>query len=171
MEITELGAWEFNQPRTGADVLDDRVDSSNVPYTREIFDALYMRYEEPHGNCRWNSPLFVVFDNDAFILEAIYGALYESKAKEAKKKIKKPPLSATNYLFELDKLTQQIIADALAARKIGNTGPVPAAVNAIQLNRLRRQFLNYSKLHHATTNTLDQVPQLFVQFLNSNCNE
>lgn len=68
----------------------------------------------------------------------------------------------------------------LAARKIGVMGPVPvknseikvqvpANMNAIQLNRLRRQFLNYSKLHHATSSTLDKVPQLFVQFLNSNC--
>ncbi|XP_036343643.1 protein KTI12 homolog [Rhagoletis pomonella] len=56
-----IKAWEFNQQRAGADVLDDRVDNSNVPYTREIFDALCMRYEEPHGNCRWDSPLFVVF--------------------------------------------------------------------------------------------------------------
>lgn len=77
--IQEARAWEFNQQRTGADVLDDQVDNSNVPYTREIFDALCMRYEEPHGNCRWDSPLFVVFPDDALDLEAIYGALYESK--------------------------------------------------------------------------------------------
>lgn len=83
-------------------------------------------------------------------------------------------------MFELDRLTQQIVGDVLAARKIGVMGPVPvknseikvqipANMNAIQLNRLRRQFLNYSKLHHATSSTLDKVPQLFVQFLNSNC--
>lgn len=83
-------------------------------------------------------------------------------------------------MFELDRLTQEIVADVLAARKIGVMGPVPvknseikvqipANMNAIQLNRLRRQFLNYSKLHHATSSTLDKVPQLFVQFLNSNC--
>lgn len=72
------------------------------------------------------------------------------------------------------------MANVLAARKIGIMGPVPvknseikvevpANLNAIQLNRLRRQFLNYSKLHHATSSSLDKVPQLFVQFLNSNC--
>lgn len=89
-------------------------------------------------------------------------------------------MSSTNYLFELDRLTQEIVSSVLAARKIGIMGPVPIQnsqikvqvptnMNAIQLNRLRRQFLNYSKLHHATTSTLDKVPQLFVQFLNSNC--
>ncbi|XP_017462370.1 PREDICTED: protein KTI12 homolog, partial [Rhagoletis zephyria] len=135
-------AWEFNQQRT---VLDDRVDNSNVPYTREIFDALCMRYEEPHGNCRWDSPSFVVFPDDALNLETIYGALYESKPLPPNQSTQNPPLSATNFLFELDKLTQPIIADALAARKIRNTGPVtvkgnqmkvevPVAVNAIELN-------------------------------------
>lgn len=184
--IQETRAWEFNQQRTGEDVVpsgtNNITDNSNVPYTREIFDALCMRFEEPHGNCRWDSPLFVVFPDDTLELEAIHGALYESKPLPPNQSTQNPPLSATNYLFELDKLTQQIIADVLAARKIGNTGPVPvkgsqvkvevpAGVNAIQLNRLRRQFLNYTKLHHATTSTLDKVPQLFVQFLNSNCNE
>lgn len=184
--IQEARAWELNQQRTAEDVVpsgtNNTADNSNVPYTREIFDALCMRFEEPHGNCRWDSPLFVVFPDDTLDLEAIYSALYESKPLPPNQSTQNPPLSATNYLFELDKLTQQIIADVLAARKIGNTGAVPvkgsqvkvevpAGVNAIQLNRLRRQFLNYSKLHHATTSTLDKVPQLFVQFLNSNCNE
>ncbi|XP_053951589.1 protein KTI12 homolog [Anastrepha ludens] len=184
--IQEARAWQLNQERSDADVVltgsEEQVGTSNVPYTREIFDALCMRYEEPHGNCRWDSPLFVVFPDDSLDFEAIYGALYESKPLPPNQSTQNPPLSATNYLFELDKLTQQIVGDVLAARKIGNTGPVPvkdsqvkvevpAAINAIQLNRLRRQFLNYSKLHHATTSTLDKVPQLFVQFLNSNCNE
>uniref|UniRef100_W8BBA7 Protein KTI12 homolog n=1 Tax=Ceratitis capitata TaxID=7213 RepID=W8BBA7_CERCA len=184
--IPESRAWEFNQQRTSEDVvpcngLDKNVDNSDVPYTREIFDALCMRFEEPHGNCRWDSPLFVIFPDDTLDLEAMFSALYESKPLPPNQSTQNPPLSSTNYLFELDKLTQQIIADVLAARKIGNTGPVPvkgsqvkvevpAGINAIQLNRLRRQFLNYSKLHHATTSTLDKVPQLFVQFLNSNCN-
>lgn len=55
------------------------MDNSDVPYTREIYDALCMRYEEPHGNNRWDSPLFVVFPGDELDMEGIYGALYESK--------------------------------------------------------------------------------------------
>ncbi|XP_067636386.1 protein KTI12 homolog isoform X2 [Eurosta solidaginis] len=186
--IQPTRAWDFNQQRTDDDLVkcgdsadDQFVDNSNVPYSREIFDALCMRFEEPHGNCRWDSPLFVVFPDDTLDFGAIYSALYESKPLPPNQSTQNPPLSSANYLFDLDKLTQDITADVLAARKIGNTGPVPvkgsqvkvevpAAINAIQLNRLRRQFLNYSKLHHATTSSLDKVPQLFVQFLNSNCN-
>jgi protein KTI12 len=69
----------------------------------------------------------------------------------------------------------------IAARKIGLTGPVridglkdlpveiSSDVNAIQLNRMRRQFINYSKMHTQSAGQLDRVPTLFVQFLNSNC--
>lgn len=66
----------------------------------------------------------------------------------------------------------------MSARKIGILGPVlikdglhvevPSHMNASQLNRLRRQFLNYNKLHTAGGNNLHSAPKLFVQFLNSN---
>lgn len=92
-----------------------------------------------------------------------------------------PPLSGTNYLFEMDRLTQEIISTVVAARKIGQLGPVqinaklkvnvPSDMNASQLNRLRRQFLNYNKLHTAGGSNLDMAAQLFVQFLNSNFNK
>lgn len=91
------------------------------------------------------------------------------------------PLSSTNYLFELDKLTQDVINTVTASRKIGVVGPVkyknsltinvPSDMNASQLNRLRRQFLNYNKLHTSTGSNLDTAAQLFVQFLNSNFNK
>ncbi|XP_065362841.1 protein KTI12 homolog [Calliphora vicina] len=180
-------AWEFNQQRCDEEVSDlskvedvSKLDNSNIPYSREIFDGLCMRFEEPHGNCRWDSPLFVAFPDDTLEFEAIFSALFESKPLPPNMSTQNPPLSSTNYVFELDRLTHDIVANVLAARKIGVMGPVPvknseikvqvpANMNAIQLNRLRRQFLNYSKLHHATSSTLDKVPQLFVQFLNSNC--
>lgn len=78
----------------------------------------------------------------------------------------------------MDKLTQNIINTVISARKIGNTGPVqiredlhvniPANINASQLNRLRRQFLNYNKMHTAGGHNLDKAADLIVQFLNSN---
>ncbi|XP_037931430.1 protein KTI12 homolog, partial [Teleopsis dalmanni] len=182
--IQEKRAWELNQQRCDVESMtkSEILNNSCVPYTKEIFSALCMRYEEPHGNCRWDSPLFVVFPEDKLNFDGIHSALFESKPLPPNQSTQNPPLTVSNYLFELDRLTQDIIADILAARKLGIFGPVsvkgsetkveiPAHYNAIQMNRLRRQFLNYSKNHHATTSTLDRVPQLFVQFLNSNCNK
>nr|XP_013101308.1 unnamed protein product [Stomoxys calcitrans] len=180
-------AWEFNLLRNGEETEDlaniedvSLLDNSNVPYSKEIFNGLCMRFEEPHGNCRWDSPLFVSFPDDELEFESIFSALFESKPLPPNQSTQNPPLSTTNYVFELDRLTQEIVGDILAARKIGILGPIPIKnsqvkveipgnMTAIQLNRLRRQFLNYSKLHHATTSSLDKIPQLFVQFLNSNC--
>lgn len=80
----------------------------------------------------------------------------------------------------MDKLTQEITSTIVSARKIGNTGAVkirdnlhvniPATINASQLNRLRRQFLNYNKSHSSGGHNLEKAPHLFVQFLNSNFN-
>lgn len=40
---------------------------------------------------------------------------------------------------------------------------VNRGLNTVQLTRLRRQFLTYSKMHQIEIN---QIPQLFVQYLN-----
>lgn len=81
----------------------------------------------------------------------------------------------------MDRTTQTIIDQVLSARKLGLTGPVKLAsdsnvsvdvaadMQAPQLNRCRRQFLNYMKLHTTTAVTIDKIPSLFVQFLNTNC--
>lgn len=55
------------------------MDNSNIPYTKEIFDALCLRYEEPNDNCRWDHPLFVIFPEDVLNFEGIYDALFSSK--------------------------------------------------------------------------------------------
>jgi len=43
----------------------------------------------------------------------------------------------------------------------------PDNITPSQLNRMRRQFINYSKMH-TSNQSLDKAPELFVQFLNSN---
>lgn len=92
-------AWEINQQRCGEEVLDlskvedvSKLDNSNIPYSREIFEGLCMRFEEPHGNCRWDSPLFVAFPDDTLEFEAIFSALFESKPLP-------PNLSTQNVSF------------------------------------------------------------------------
>lgn len=64
-------AWTHNNHRNDG--------TQYEPYSREIFDALILRYEEPHGNDRWDSPLFTVRPDIHLKLEDIYSALYESK--------------------------------------------------------------------------------------------
>ncbi|XP_030378786.1 protein KTI12 homolog [Scaptodrosophila lebanonensis] len=181
-------AWTFNTKRQDPDVVSESAtedtlnlpNNSNVPYTREVFDALCMRYEEPSSNNRWDSPLVVLMPEDSLDKEAIYNALYETKPLPPNQSTQNPPLGATNYLFELDTIMQEIIKEILGAVKIGafgqlrikgstNTVKVTTTMNALQLNRLRQKFITSTCRASQTTPTkLEHVPQLFVQFINAN---
>ncbi|XP_033240852.1 protein KTI12 homolog isoform X2 [Drosophila pseudoobscura] len=83
--ISQEQAWSFNEQRQEPDELPgdgqttQLLNNSNVPYTREIFDALCMRYEEPHSNSRWDCPLTVALPEDRLDVEGIYRALYETQ--------------------------------------------------------------------------------------------
>ncbi|XP_017112662.1 protein KTI12 homolog [Drosophila elegans] len=188
--ISQEQAWTFNVQRTAVDELpgvsesavkeDKPVENSNVPYTRDTFDALCMRYEEPQSNNRWDSPLVVALPEDTLDVEAIYKSLYETQPLPPNQSTQNPPLGATNYLFELDNIMQSIIKEILGAVKIkafgqlripGSSSPVKVAtsMNALQLNRLRQKFITSTCRASQTAPTpLEQVPQLFVQFINAN---
>lgn len=74
-------AWEFNQQRNAADEINDtsELDNSSVPYTREMFDALILRYEEPIANNRWDKPLFTILPETTINFDDVNAALYEMK--------------------------------------------------------------------------------------------
>uniref|UniRef100_A0AAG5D3A6 Protein KTI12 homolog n=1 Tax=Anopheles atroparvus TaxID=41427 RepID=A0AAG5D3A6_ANOAO len=114
-------------------------------------------------------------------LSRINGALYEQAPLPPNLATQNMPLSATNFLFELDKTTQTIIDQIASARKIGLDGPVeipqagmraevPPTMSVAQLNRHRRQFLNYVKTHTNVSSDIKKIPAIFVQFLNTNTN-
>lgn len=90
--ISKDVAWTFNEKRTAPDVLqaenksnsetdteNDQIGNGLVPYTKDIFDALILRYEEPIANNRWDAPLFTVVPEMKLNLENVYSALYEKK--------------------------------------------------------------------------------------------
>lgn len=137
-----------------------------------------MRFEEPISTNRWDAPLFAVLPGEELPMEDIYRSLFEKKPPSANQSTQNPPTQSTNYLFELDRITQDIVAEITSARKLGAIGPVKIKnssdtvnispdINASQLNRMRRQYLNYSKQHLDTAGDLIKAPSLFVQYLNS----
>lgn len=86
--ISADNAWTFNQQRQSDDTIDvndandaemPSLSNSSVPYTREIFDALILRYEEPISNNRWDSPLFTVIADMQMNKDDIFAALFEKK--------------------------------------------------------------------------------------------
>lgn len=66
--INQDKAWEFNLKQINQ-------------YSRSIFDALIMRYEDPDPKNRWDSPLFYSYLDKELDLKAVSDCLF----------LKKPP--------------------------------------------------------------------------------
>ncbi|XP_034241961.1 protein KTI12 homolog [Thrips palmi] len=171
-ETSTTAAWDFNVKRSSTNNSGDEV------YSQDIFDALVMRYEAPDSRNRWDSPLILVQAEDNLPKEKIACALFDRKPPPPNQSTQNAPLSATNYLHELDRITQDIVTAIMSAQNMGIEGDIkiPGQNNlnvklngnkltAAQLGRHRRQFLTYSKMHPSSDTS--RVASLFVQFLNS----
>lgn len=167
-EVAVNTAWEWNNLREKED---DR-------YTQETFDALTMRFEPPDSRNRWDSPLFTVLSGNKVPVDQVHSVLFEKKAPPPNQSTQCAPLSSTNFLYEMDRITQDVVTAILSAQKLGLEGEVKipgykdcvlltngANMTAAQLTRLRRQFLAYTKLH--PSNDISKIGSLFVQFLNT----
>ncbi|KAJ1651530.1 kti12, chromatin associated [Dispira simplex] len=148
-------------------------------YPLDMFDNLVSRYEEPNGMTRWDSPLFtVLYTDDAPPLDAIWDALVHRKAPPPLLATAVKPVTATNYLQELDKVTQDIINTLLEAQKDALVDQVTVpnvsvklnmptqSVNLASLRRLRRQYININRMHVLLGT--DRIAEQFVEYLNTN---
>ncbi|XP_007235727.3 protein KTI12 homolog [Astyanax mexicanus] len=145
-------------------------------YTQEILDALILRFEAPDSRNRWDSPLFTIQKEDTLPFEAISDAIFKRKAPPPNQSTQSQPLSSTNFLYELDKVTQDILMAVLDSQKTSVPGDlvvIPGATEKIELTRslnmaelrkLRRQFISYTKMH--PTENIGQIANMFVQYLN-----
>ncbi|KAJ1958070.1 kti12, chromatin associated [Dipsacomyces acuminosporus] len=149
-------------------------------YTEKVFDELVMRYEEPNPATKWDSPLFTVIQHDpddSLPFDKIWDAVVEKRAPPPNFATAMKPVTETNYLFELDRATQDVINAILEAQKSGvpmSEVLVPGTDKRVQmpgrnitlaeLRRLRRQFTNINRL---VTLKIDRVPELFVDYLNT----
>ncbi|XP_059496068.1 protein KTI12 homolog [Stegostoma tigrinum] len=145
-------------------------------YSQEIFDALVMRFEAPDSRNRWDSPLFTIQKEDTLPFEEICDAIFHRKAPPPNQSTLNQPLSSTNFMYELDRVTQEMIMTILNTQKTSVPGDqitVPGANVKIELTRnlqmaelrkLRRQFISYTKMH--PTENIGQIANMFVQYIN-----
>ncbi|KXJ67961.1 hypothetical protein RP20_CCG007070 [Aedes albopictus] len=68
--ITKDQAWTYNVTR----------DIEAEKYSKDVFEALCLRYEEPQHNNRWDSPLFTVFPEEDLNDDHLYKAVYATVA-------------------------------------------------------------------------------------------
>ncbi|KAF0041116.1 hypothetical protein F2P81_007014 [Scophthalmus maximus] len=78
-------------------------------YTQDILDALVLRFEAPDSRNRWDSPLFTILKEDTLPFEAISDALFKRKAPPPNQSTQSQPLSSANFLYELDRITQDVL--------------------------------------------------------------
>jgi len=151
-------------------------------YPAEQFEALVMRFEEPDAMRRWDAPLFVVLPDDPQPpLEAIWAAVMERKPPPPHASTLSKPAQQDDYLYTLDKATQEVVETLLRAQREGLQGAevyipktqvkvqVPLnGVTVVELKRLKRQFTQVNKLH--AIERTDRITQAFAEYLNNELN-
>ncbi|KAL5281514.1 KTI12 family protein [Megaselia abdita] len=169
-------AAKFNKERSKNfdDILGD--NNSDVPYEGDVFEGLCQRFEEPNENCRWDKPLYVCYPDEELNIENIDDALFKGKKLSPNLSTQNLPLSTGNFLFKLDKQTQDIVKQISDSKKLGLqtctiegiSFEISSNMDSIRLNKLRRQFTNLYKLDR--TNDLNETAKLFIRFVISSSN-
>ncbi|KAL8688514.1 MAG: hypothetical protein Q9218_005596 [Villophora microphyllina] len=167
--------------RFNAELLSDPKQDGG--YQDDIFENLVYRYEEPNGMTRWDSPLFTVPYEDATppfedIWVALVGTAGALKKVQPNLATVMKPASESDYLYELDKTTQEVLNRIIEWQKdhVGENGgqisvggheiELPASpVGLPQLQRIRRQFISLNRQHNLPKS---RIRGSFVEHLNSN---
>ncbi|KAF8972366.1 kti12, chromatin associated [Entomortierella lignicola] len=152
-------------------------------YPEKVFEELVVRFEEPDSRTKWDSPLFIVVPDDTKLPEDdIWDAVVLKKAKPPNLSTVVKVVKETNYLYEFDQTTQNVIQAILDAQKSGDPTkqikaplsnillqlPPTRVVTLSELRRLRRQFTSINKMH--TLLDMTRVSEGFVEYLNQNLN-
>ncbi|KAI9199353.1 chromatin associated protein KTI12 [Polychytrium aggregatum] len=150
-------------------------------YDPALFEDLCSRFEEPDARNRWDAPLFTVLASDSFTERFgpdIIDAVVLRRPPQPNLSTVVKPSTETNYLYEMDKTTQEIVNALLEAQKGGWFGGdvvVPKTkvkvhisskgVTLSELRRLRRQFQGLNKMH--TQLDMEKVAEGFANYLNT----
>lgn len=168
------------------------------PYEPSNWDNLVFRHEEPNPMTRWDSPLFaLVWDDDETQTRKVFSDLWDAIAGEGRKVVRanqsttqRGPAASGDFLYMLDRETQDIVKQVLDQQGDDGGGDVKIALSAsteeeepivelpagrklglAQLQRLRRAFVNLNRggigLQSAGDMSSDQLRASFVQYLNS----
>jgi len=144
-------------------------------YNEDVFLALVQRYEAPISSNRWDAPLFLVFKQGDVDCGSIYDSLFHCAPPPPNQSTQCQPLSSTNFLYQLDQVTQSIVAKILEAQKTMEPGHevlmdgtkekfrLERIYTLSELSRHKRQFITYAK--HKAVEDVEKLASMFVQYL------
>ncbi|VEU21073.1 DEKNAAC101964 [Brettanomyces naardenensis] len=152
----------------------------------DLLNALIMRFEEPDGRNRWDSPLIPIsYDDKELPFDDIWRSIVLKKPPKPNHSTFMQPASAANYLQELDRLTSEVVDQIIEYQNLNQVGgyvvikskasnnlPIhidlpPRTVSLAQLQRLRRTYVSLNRMRSLDSNRI--IP-LFAQFLDNALN-
>lgn len=158
---------------------------SKRKYPSEQLEDLFLRFEAPNNQTKWDSPLFTIITEGAGQdeLERLFASLLPVLTSTPTR----PPSAATQSSLTpetspgttsqlLDSQTQQILELVLQAQQSGlsqarfpgseRTITLHRPVNLAQLTRIRRQFVHLHRMHPISDAA--KIRDLFIEYLSSN---
>lgn len=162
-----------------SDVVSTKWNSARLDndYDHALMKELIMRFECPDGHNRWDKPTFTLAQEDAIPFDELMAVLSGTPMFSPTKATGTQPLSATNFLHDLDRITQEVVTVLLqlqASAIVGEKLLVPNSSEKIQLKkpltmselrRIRAQFITFTRTHPMSN--AGEIATLFVQFINN----
>lgn len=159
-------------------------ENHTAPWESDVIKQLEMRFEEPNADSRWDSPLFTLvsdYDQEKLPLEEIWDALVLKRPPPPNAATLVKPTSGNNYLQELDKRTQEVIAKIIQHQQLSSVGgevvvdpaqrlviQMPAStVSIAQLQRIRRTFVSLNRMRNID---LERITAVFVDYMDRSLN-
>ncbi|ODV92728.1 hypothetical protein CANCADRAFT_1324 [Tortispora caseinolytica NRRL Y-17796] len=154
----------------------DKCREWNTKWPQDLLDAMIMRYEEPDGRNRWDSPCFIVpyFDKDLPIDE-IWDQLVLKKPPAPNQATILKPAAEASYLTELEARTTEIVKLLAEASKNGAASfqlpgydiEIELPANQISIGTLHRLRRSFTGLYKTRTLDIDRIVPVFGEYLNN----
>ncbi|ODV83667.1 hypothetical protein CANARDRAFT_29884 [[Candida] arabinofermentans NRRL YB-2248] len=166
-----------------------RLDTENK-WDENLLKALIMRFEEPNGQNRWDSPLIPIsYDDLDLPFDDIWESIVLKKGSKPNHATLLKPAIGINFLQALDKLTSDVVNQIVQFQNLNNPigGEIlikngdynqkqeeklyvhmpSTSVSIAQLTRIRRTYVTLNRMRTVDN---DRIIPLFVDYLNSNLN-
>jgi len=176
--------WVKTMDDTARERNDANTDEQNK-WDPKLLNELIMRFEPPASSRRWENPTFEIEENDPIPFDQITAHLTAQSKDIKSMATQHAKISDTNYLHELDRVTQDIVKEILKAQTeiegqqlvqisiSSKRVQLNRAVNMAELRRIRQQFIYLAKSLTQTKadygeKTAQQIADEFVEYLNLN---
>ncbi|KAH3662582.1 hypothetical protein OGAPHI_005834 [Ogataea philodendri] len=153
-------------------------------WDEQVMKELVLRYEEPDGQNKWDSPLIPIgFDDPELPFEDIWADIALKKGPRPNQSTVTKPAIEINYLQQLDRLTASVVQEVSQFQEINGVGheirlsveggecvvEMPTReVSIAQLQRFRRAFVGLNRMRNVG---VERIGPLFGEYLSRALNQ